>query len=202
MELFCPFLQFLSDGFLSQKCMEHSLSKRKEVCKMFCFCYCSCVIVVCNQKFLRHTELKGHTNYPFVHKIVKNNGVDRIYEIGFDKFVMRYNKVAPLHFRENFKLIITVNFFYPIEILQQLLVRFRMLHNLQQVSAQVTTTIKTLSVASSFNTNVTAHVTLMTSSPVTGVRDWGTRWNRKAEMLTRQTAYLIVVHGPQISHTE
>lgn len=54
-----------------------------------------------NLKFLGHVELKGHINYVLVYKNIKNNAVDRIDEIMFIKFIMRYNKVRPLCLREN-----------------------------------------------------------------------------------------------------
>lgn len=58
-------------------------------------------VIFSNPKFLGHTELKGHTNYVLVYKNFKNNTVDRIDEIEFVKFIMRYNKVRPLCLRGN-----------------------------------------------------------------------------------------------------
>jgi hypothetical protein len=104
----------------------HSLVKGNEVCKNVFVSVLSSVI----KSFYDVLNFKGHTNYPFIHKNAKNNEVDRIDEIGFDKFIMRYNKVTAQHFRENFELLITVPTFSSIERLQQLLVRVRMLRKL------------------------------------------------------------------------
>ena len=60
--------------------------------KLYRFLNC---IIFRNLKFLGNTELKGHINYVVVYKNVKNNAVDRIDEIEFVKFIMRYNKVTP-----------------------------------------------------------------------------------------------------------